>query len=154
MGSQFAAPFLFGNHTYYSRIFSIYNFYKKRMGGFRMTTDINKICYTMNLTPYQTQTITSGAGKYDVNGLVKRGGVLYAPHAANGFIRGISRLLFGKTADLIGPDKTMLRAVRGLKFCAGGFHCITVGRNKYYADASGRAISRDAFRRAIKDESR
>lgn len=124
------------------------------MGGFRMTTDINKICYTMNLTPYQTQTITSGAGKYDVNGLVKRGGVLYAPHAANGFIRGISRLLFGKTADLIGPDKTMLRAVRGLKFCAGGFHCITVGRNKYYADASGRAISRDAFRRAIKDESR
>lgn len=124
------------------------------MGGFRMTTDINKICYTMNLTPYQAQTITSCAGKYDVNGLVKRGGVLYAPHAANGFIRGISRLLFGKTADLIGPDKTMLRAVRGLKFCAGGFHCITVGRNKYYADASGRAISRDAFQRAIKDESR
>jgi len=118
------------------------------MGGIMDTeTGMDKICQELGLTPYQSDELRHGAERYDIRGLVKRGDVLYAPHVARGFWDGVRRLFFGVPADLIGRDKTMLRAARGIRFCAGGCHRVKTPNGYYYADATGRMISRDEFRR-------
>lgn len=113
-----------------------------------MDARFEKLSHTMNLTPYQAQVLAAGADKYDMSRLVKRGPVLYAPHAVRGIWQNAVRLFAGRRADLIGKTKTLLRAQRRIKFFPGGFHCVRIGRFMYYADAGGAAISREAFRRA------
>ncbi len=113
--------------------------------------DINSLEYlsqTLGLSPYQENHLRLNQHKYNMGRLVKRGGVLYAPHAGRGFIRGIGRVLFGCPADLIGKNKTLLKNQRGIKFCADGYHCVRIGRFTYYADPNGQAVSREIFMRA------
>jgi hypothetical protein len=81
--------------------------------------------------------------------LEKRGGVLYAPYVAHGFWGRVSHVLFGARADLIGKNKTLLRAQRKIRFYANGFHCVKIGRYTYYADASGQVMSQQDFKREI-----
>ena len=57
----------------------------------------------------------------------------------------IEKLLLGARVDLIGKNTMLLRAQRGIRFCANGYHCVRAGRYTYYADAMGRVISRREF---------
>ena len=110
---------------------------------------IHNLSKNLNLTQYQENKILSDYEKYNVSRLEKRGGVLYAPYVAHGFWGRVSRVLFGARADLIGKNKTLLRAQRNIRFYANGFHCVKIGRYTYYADASGQVMSQQDFKREI-----
>ncbi len=110
-----------------------------------MHKNFDQLIFFLRLSPYQSQTLKDNYNKYNISRLVKRGGVLYAPHASHGFIQKITRLFFGTPADLIGPTKTLLCNQRKISFTTNGFHCVRIGKYKYYADASGTAISREKF---------
>lgn len=108
-------------------------------------SDITTLADWLNLSDYQRKILSENSDKYDLGRLEKRGGVLYAPRRADGFLRGAARLIRGAHADLIGRDRILLRARRNVKFCAGGFHRVRIGRFSYYANAAGHVVSRDAF---------
>lgn len=110
---------------------------------------IHNLSKNLNLTKYQENKILSDYEKYNVARLEKRGGVLYAPYVVHGFWGRVSRVLFGARADLIGKNKTLLRAQRNIRFYANGFHCVKIGRYTYCADASGRVMSQQDFKREI-----
>jgi hypothetical protein len=111
---------------------------------------INSLAQNLNLSAYQTNKIKADYDKYNVSRLQKRGGVLYAPYVVHGFWGQVSRILFGRQADLIGPNKTLLRAQRNIKFFANGLHCVKIGRYTYYADANGNNISFNEFKHRLK----
>ena len=108
---------------------------------------IDKLTKTLRLTPYQSYVLKNNTDKYNVSRLVKRGGVVYAPHISHGFFGYFIKLFRGATADLIGQNKILVHNKRNIKFCNDGYHCVQVGRYTYYADAMGRNISRDEFLR-------
>ena len=110
-----------------------------------MHKNINQICDLMGLNQYQSGKLRMHHERYNFAGLQQRGGVLYAPYATRGIWQYIGKVLFGVRADLIGKNHMLLRAQRGIKFCANGYHCVRVGRYVYYADASGRVVSRREF---------
>ena len=110
-----------------------------------MHENINKITQLLNLTMYQTNKLKCNFEQYNMSGLQKRGGLLYAPYAAHGVLGRVWNLVVGGRADLIGPDRILLRAQRGIKFCANGYHCVRVGRYVYYAHAHGQVVSRNEF---------
>jgi hypothetical protein len=106
---------------------------------------IDKLIHNLNLTSYQGNRIKTNYEKYDVTKLQKRGGVLYAPYVVHGFWGRLFNVVAGRQADLIGRDRTLLRAQRNIKFCANGYHCVKVGRYTYYANASGNVVSKSEF---------
>lgn len=114
-----------------------------------MDAHLEKLSDILSLSPYQKSALAAGGQKYNMSRLVKRGGVLYAPYGARGLAGALADLFMGRRADLIGQNKTLLHAQRGIKFYAAGYHCVRIGRFMYYADASGAAISRRAFLRGI-----
>jgi len=114
-----------------------------------MDAQLEKLSDLLSLSPYQKNTLAAGVDKYNMSRLVKRGGVLYAPYGARGLTGAVADFFMGRRADLIGQNKTLLRAQRRIKFFRGGYHCVRIGRFMYYADASGAAISRRAFMRGI-----
>ena len=110
-----------------------------------MHKNINQLCDLLGLNQYQSGKLKMHSERYDFSRLEQRGGVLYAPYATRGVRQFIERLLFGVRADLIGKNTMLLRARRGIQFCANGYHCVRAGRYTYYADATGRVISRREF---------
>ncbi len=110
---------------------------------------IDKLTYSLRLTPYQSNILKHNVNKYNMGRLIKRGGVIYAPHASHGIYAYVVKLLRGVRADLIGQNKILVRNKRNIKFCNHGYHCVTLGRFKYYADAMGHNISKDEFFREI-----
>ncbi len=110
-----------------------------------MHKNINQLCDLMGLNQYQSGKLKMHCERYDFARLQQRGGVLYAPYATHGIWQYVGKVLFGARADLIGKNSVLLRAQRGIKFCANGYHCVRAGRYKYYADASGNVISRREF---------
>lgn len=112
-----------------------------------MHESLEKLSEILNLSPYQRQCLA--AGEYNMGRLQKRGDILYAPHRVTGFWRGISRIVRGTPADLIGRNKMLLRGQRDIQFSAGGYHRVRIGRFVYYADPDGQAVSRDIYYRAI-----
>ncbi len=106
---------------------------------------INSLAQNLNLSAYQANKIKADYDKYNVSRLQKRGGVLYAPYVVHGVWGRVSRVLFGATADLIGQNKTLLRAQRNIRFFANGLHSVKIGRYTYYADATGKSISQHEF---------
>lgn len=116
-----------------------------------MNPHLDKLSEMLNLSPYQKKALVAGQGKYNMARLVKRGGLLYAPYDAGGLMGMAADLLYGRRADLIGRNKTLLHAQRGIRFHSAGFHSVRVGGFMYYADASGAAISRTAFMRGIQN---
>ena len=117
-------------------------------------TNFDRLTETMNLSQYQRDVLKNNYDKYNISRLVKRGDVLYAPHASRaGIFAAARRLLMGTPADLIGKNKTLLSDKRKIKFYACGYHCVHIVDFKYYADPNGQAISREIFMRAIGQKS-
>ncbi len=85
-----------------------------------MHSQMEKIADAMGASEYQKSVLCENAEKYNPHGLIKRGGILYAPHNSNGFIDGIMRLLYGPRADLIGCDHMVVQNRRRIRFGAGG----------------------------------
>lgn len=113
--------------------------------------NIDLLCDTLGLSPYQRDVLKANYEKYDITRLVKRGGVLFAPHAHRGRLFAAAvRLLRGVPADLIGRQKMLLRGQRRVKFYADGFHSVNLGRFRYYADAAGQTVSYEVFDNAMK----
>lgn len=104
-------------------------------------SDIEKLIYTLNLSPYQAREIYLHRDEYDIGRLEMRGDVLFAPHR-NGLL---SRVLNGASGDIIGRNRVFLRGARRVKMRAGGFHKGQLGMSTYYGDPNGRAIMREAF---------
>lgn len=105
-----------------------------------------KLCDAMSLNEYQRQVLQTNYSKYNMHGLVKRGGVLYAPYVQHGLWCKFKKILIGRRADLIGENKIIVQNRCGIKFNANGCHCIPVGPYRYYADNNGNAISRKMFK--------
>ncbi|MBR5153712.1 MAG: hypothetical protein IKW57_02885 [Alphaproteobacteria bacterium] len=112
-----------------------------------MYTQFETLVHNLNLSQYQANKLKIHLDRYNIARLEKRGGVLFAPYLSNGLWAWISKVLFGVQADLIGPNKLLLRAQRKIKFCANGYHCVKVGRYVYYANALGQIVSREEFLR-------
>ena len=110
-----------------------------------MHKNINQLCDLMGLNQYQSGKLKIHCERYNFARLEQRGGVLYAPYATHGLWEYIGKVLFGVRADLIGRNHMLLRARRRIKFASNGYHCFRVGRYVYYADASGRVVSRREF---------
>ncbi len=108
-------------------------------------SDIKTLADWLNLSDYQRKILSENSDKYDMGRLEKRGGVLFAPRRADGFWRGVARLIMGAHVDLVACDRILLRAKRNIKFCAGGFHRVRIGRFSYYADAAGHVVSKNTF---------
>ncbi len=111
--------------------------------------DIDKLAVALGLSAYQKNVLKSNPGAYKLSGLVKRGGALYAPRIASSHVllNFIYRLLYGRSADLIGYDKMLVRNTRGIEFRNGGFYSAPIGRFRYYADDCGNIITRSTFMR-------
>ena len=115
-----------------------------------MHDNINKLSELLNLTSYQANKLKDHHERYNMSSLQKRGGLLYAPYASRNIFTYIKRIFLGTPADLIGQNKILLRAQRGIKFNANGYHCVRVGRYTYYADATGHTVSKSEFIRNTK----
>ena len=118
--------------------------------GMIMHACINVLAKNLNLSSYQINKIKNDYDKYNIARLEKRGGVLYAPYVVHGIQGWIARIFLGTTADLIGQDKTLLRAQRNIRFCANGYHCVRIGMYTYYANATGHVVSKQEFMRETK----
>lgn len=110
-----------------------------------MQNKIDSLSENLNLSSYQSNKLKTHYEKYNMSRLEKRGGVLYAPYVVHGFWGRVSTVFLGRRADLIGQNRILLQAQRNIKFCANGYHCVKVGRYTYYADATGRVVSRNEF---------
>lgn len=110
-----------------------------------MYNKIDCLAQNLNLSSYQANKLKTDYDKYNISRLEKRGGVLYAPYVVHGFLERVYNLFLGRRADLIGQNRILLQAQRNIKFCANGYHCVKVGRYTYYADATGRVVSRNEF---------
>lgn len=119
-----------------------------------VTNNIEKLSEIMGFSPYQLSVLKNNADKYNVSHIVKRGGVLYVPHATKKDIfNRAADLLLGHRADLIGQDKILLSARRSIKFYVSGYHSVRIGDDVYYANPNGHVISRAMFHNAIKNHS-
>lgn len=110
-----------------------------------MHKNINKLCELMGLNQYQSGKLKMHCERYNFSRLEQRGGVLFAPYATHGLWQYIGKVLFGGRADLIGKNSVLLRGRRGIRFYSNGYHSVRAGRYTYYADATGRIISRQEF---------
>ncbi len=107
---------------------------------------VSLLCEQLRLSPYQSYVLENNAKKYNLDKLVKRGGILYAPHAYDD--RGnlgeyLSRLLFGPRADLVGLDKMLVSGQRRVKIYSSGIFSAYRNGLKYYADAMGNRASKN-----------
>ena len=112
-----------------------------------MADYVNNLVDVLGLSQYQSSKLRVHYDRYNIARLETRGGVLYAPYATRNIWEYLSRIFFGVPADLIGPNKILLRAQRNIKFCANGYHSVKVGRYTYYADAGGNIVSKTEFLR-------
>ena len=110
-----------------------------------MHKNINQLCELLGLNQYQSGKLKMHSERYNFSRLQKRGGVLYAPYATHGVWQNLMRIFFGTQADLIGKNKVLLQAQRGIKFTANGYHCVRVGRYTYYANGAGQVVSKREF---------
>lgn len=111
--------------------------------------DVENISGRLKLSPYQSYILWRNGHKYKIDGLQKRGEVLYAPYRcelSKDAMDYFRKVLFGPRADLIGSDRTLVVGQRGVKLYAAGFYraCDDAGRS-YYADSAGHRISKWAF---------
>lgn len=113
-----------------------------------MKSDIDKLANMMGLSEYQKNVLKSRPDAYNLSRLERRGNVLYAPRVTSCGLCGFFNLIFcGRVVDLIGKNKMLVRRMRGIKFFAGGFYSVPVGRGcRYYADDCGNIITRDMLR--------
>jgi len=106
----------------------------------------------LNLTYYQVCVLEHNFYKYDMGGLVKKGGILYAPYQndePSGFYDLFVKIIRGRRADLIGADRILIYNQRGIHVYTEG--CCLVRRNgkKYHLNAFGDPICCRNFIRVI-----
>lgn len=115
-----------------------------------MNSDIDKLADVLGLSAYQRNVLKSNPDAYNLSGLIKRGSALYAPRNATShkLLNFLSVIFFGRSADLIGKNKMLVRNTRGIEFRTGGFFSAPIGRQyRYYADDCGNIITREVFMR-------
>ncbi len=114
-----------------------------------MNPEIDKLAQVLKLSAYQKNVLKSHPEVYKFSGLVKRGCVLYAPRVAKSHVvlEFFLRMVYGRSADLIGEDKMLVRRTRGIDFRAHGFYSAPIGQYRYYADEHGNIIPRAQFMR-------
>lgn len=84
---------------------------------------LEQISRSMNLTSYQLYILEMNIDKYDFHRLIKHGDFLYAPykiHFSRNFKDAIKEIIFGRRADLIGPDRLLVFNKRGIKMRSDG----------------------------------
>ncbi|MDR1361232.1 MAG: hypothetical protein LBJ18_02895 [Rickettsiales bacterium] len=112
-------------------------------------TYLEKISERLRLSPYQTYILSMNMQKYNMDRLIKRGDVLYAPYRCS-LPRDtkdyFSKMFLGPRADLIGTDRMLVIGCRGIRLYPTGFYkaCDNTGRS-YYADSMGQKINRSLF---------
>ncbi|MDR1360872.1 MAG: hypothetical protein LBJ18_01000 [Rickettsiales bacterium] len=115
-------------------------------------TAVMKLSDLLRLTPYQSYILEQNGEKYNLDRLIKKGVVLYAPYrctASRGIGDCIAKVFRGPRADLIGSDRILVRDQRGIKLFATGFFSARDGRGKYYADSNGARIEKRIFDRIV-----
>ena len=115
-------------------------------------TTVVKLSEQLRLTPYQSYILEQNGEKYDLDALVKKGVVLYAPYRCKmtrGFADRIQKIFFGHRADLIGSDRILVRDQRGIRLYATGFFSARRDGKKYYADSAGTHIEKSIFYRIV-----
>lgn len=116
-----------------------------------MHAHIDKLSQTLRLSQHQSAILKNNSRYYNVGRIVKRGNIVYVPYVSHGLLSWFAEFLFGAQADLIAPNKTLIKKQRNIKFCKNGYHCVKLGAYTYYGDAAGQAISRNEFLKNTKD---
>jgi hypothetical protein len=113
--------------------------------GERMITtgQIDKLTDKFRLSPFQALLLQEHGERYNLEKLVKKGDVLYAPLVRSG--SAVKRLFLGQSADLIGNNKILVRGRRGIKLHATGFYSFG---GKYF-DPTGQQIARNLFYKIV-----
>jgi len=107
---------------------------------------VDRISVRLHLSPYQAFILSQNFYKYNLDKLIKRGDVLYAPYrcdVCHDWRERIAKAFMGPRADLIGSDQILVVDQRGIKLYATGFY--KAGDNyghAYYADSQGHRIER------------
>jgi hypothetical protein len=111
-----------------------------------------KLIDSLRLNDFQQKALFSNPEKYDLDKLVKKGVVIYAPIAKQcKCLKGrIKRLFFGPRADLVGENKILVENKRHIKLYRTGFYHSKDKDGCYWADSTGRKISRKEFFKIIK----
>ncbi|MDR0967338.1 MAG: hypothetical protein LBL75_00700 [Rickettsiales bacterium] len=103
------------------------------------TGQIIKLTDKLRLTPFQVMMMTEHGDRYNIEKLVKKGDVLYAPLRKSVFN------FFGARADLIGASKVLVRENRRIKLYPTGFYSVGL---KYF-DPMGRQLTRKLFYKIV-----
>ncbi|MCL2369434.1 MAG: hypothetical protein FWC83_02040 [Alphaproteobacteria bacterium] len=114
-----------------------------------MSERIECIANRLKLSPYQSYILLLNKHKYKLDGLQKRGEVLYAPHhcnAAHDTKDLFAKVLTGPRADLIGSERMLVVGQRGIKlYDTGYYRAADMHGNQYYGDANGAPINKSLF---------
>ena len=110
---------------------------------------MDKLINKLRLNSFQQKALFGNPEKYDLNGLVRKGVLVYAPLAnqGSGCLAGkLSRFFHGPKADLIGEDKILVSEQRGIKLYRTGFYrARDKDGRRYYADSTGKKLSHYEF---------
>jgi len=100
----------------------------------------------MRLSPYQAYILSLNVHKYNLDGLQKRGDILYAPYRctlSHNTRDYVEKVLMGPRADLIGTDRMLVIGKRGVRLYPTGFFRAADDYGRmYYADSMGHRIER------------
>ena len=115
---------------------------------------MDKLIDKLNLNKFQQDTLFNHPEKYNLDKIVKKGAVVYAPlneESSCPCVGGLRDMIYGEKADLIGENKFLARGERGIKLFATGFYRARGknGRN-YYADSMGRKLTHEEFKKIIR----
>lgn len=110
--------------------------------------EVLNLCTQMRLSAFQCYVIQENWYKYNLQRLIKQGGVLYAPYKCPKPRRlsdCFATLFHGPRADLIGEDKMLINDQRGIKVYTDG--CFSGYKNgvKYYANTFGEQTNKNPF---------
>ena len=113
---------------------------------FCIKTTAERISERLRLSPYQAYILSLNAHKYNLDGMQKRGDVLYAPYKcmlSNDARDYFSKVLMGPRVDLIGSDRMLVIGKRGVRlYPTGFFKAADDCGHTYYADSMGQRIER------------
>lgn len=108
---------------------------------------VDRIAFRLHLSPYQYFILSQNCYKYDLNRLMKRGEILYAPYKCNicrDWREQIAKVFIGPRADLIGTDQVLVHDQRGIKLYSTGFYRADDNSgHAYYADSHGHRVDRN-----------
>ena len=124
-------------------------FIKEREKLYRQKSRISMLCDQLRLSPYQAYILFMNAHKYNMDGLQKRGDILYAPYKctlSHNTRDYVEKVFLGPRVDLVGTDRMLVIGKRGVRlYSAGFFKASDSYGHSYYADSFGQRIERSLF---------